>query len=265
MSKFVLSALAACGLAVSSALAVPTTIIDTTTGSATADGTIGGSEYVGSSAGVNSGFGGVIGNGQTIGIDSSDTGLLNFGFNLGNTWNNAIVIFIDSVSGGFADTSGFTDSDDGLRRAISGIDGGGQRSTLTFASGFEADYAIAMNTGFAGIWQLANGTFHTYLTNAVFANPLVSSPEIELELSVIGVAQGASFDYVVTYISETGFRSDEFHGVAATTVTTGNPGWTDVVLEDGDFNTFTTIPEPGTIVLGLLGFGLLLIRRFRRE
>src|SRR5438132_11001074 len=78
----------------------------------------------------NSGFGGPIGLGS---LTLTDNGTTVFGqVNKGpNGFNDVLVIYLDSISGGFADTSGFADSADGLRKAISGFDGGANRSLMT--------------------------------------------------------------------------------------------------------------------------------------
>src|SRR5881628_2875479 len=66
----------------------------------------------------NSGFGGPIGLGSLTLTDNGTTvsGTVNKG---PNGFNDVLVIYIDSVAGGFSDTSGFADANDGLRRAIS--------------------------------------------------------------------------------------------------------------------------------------------------
>src|SRR3989449_2884552 len=109
----------------------------------------------------NSGFGGPIGLGSLTLTDNGTTvsGTVNKG---PNGFNDVLVIYLDSVAGGFTDTSGFADSGpgDGLRKAISGFDGGGNRSLMTFAGGFSPDYAIALgpySDNFGGLWQLFNG------------------------------------------------------------------------------------------------------------
>src|SRR5438445_1690504 len=89
----------------------------------------------------NSGFGGPIGQGSLTLTDNGTTvsGTVNKG---PNGFNDVLVIYLDSVAGGFSDTSGFADSGpgDGLRKAISGFDGGTQRSVMTF-NGMLPDYA----------------------------------------------------------------------------------------------------------------------------
>src|SRR2546421_11070982 len=107
----------------------------------------------------NSGFGGPIGLGSLTFTDNGTTvsGTVNKG---PNGFNDVLVLYIDSVAGGFSDTSGFADGADGLRKAISGFDGGANRSVMTFAPGFTPDYAIALgpaSDNFGGLWQLANG------------------------------------------------------------------------------------------------------------
>src|SRR5258708_25044592 len=69
----------------------------------------------------NSGFGGPIGLGSLTLTDNGTTvsGTVNKG---PNGLNDVLVIYIDSLGGGFADTSGFADGADGFRKAISGFD-----------------------------------------------------------------------------------------------------------------------------------------------
>jgi len=106
----------------------------------------------------NSGFGGPIGLGSLTFTDNGTTisGTINKG---PNGLNDVLVLYIDSLFGGFSSTSGFADGADGLRRAISGFDGGPNRSLLAF-NGMTPDYAIALgpaSDNFGGLWQLANG------------------------------------------------------------------------------------------------------------
>src|SRR6476646_9045193 len=102
----------------------------------------------------NSGFGGPIGLGSLTLTDNGTTvsGTVNKG---PNGFNDVLVLYINSTPGGFADTSGFADGADGLRKAISGFDGAANRSLMTFAGGFSPDYAIALgpsSDNFGGLW-----------------------------------------------------------------------------------------------------------------
>ncbi|MBE2202317.1 MAG: hypothetical protein IAE79_27145 [Anaerolinea sp.] len=226
-------------LIVTPALATPAFIEDTTPATATNNGTINTNEYVDYTTGINSGFGNVIGSGSQLHIDSDATGALHIGLIKGpGDFNDAMVIYIDADYGftGFATTSGFTDADDPCRRAISGYDGS-NRSTLNFAPGFQANYAICLDTGFAGLWELTNGGAHPFV---VALNRTTVAPghyEMNLTLDDLGLAPGDSFRYVATYLNPSNaFRSDEFHGVSS--LGGGNPGHSMVNLADGDFNEF---------------------------
>lgn len=262
------SCLAAFALAGTSSAAV---ITDTTATGATNDGTVNVGEYVGSTEGINAGFGGVIGAGSFLSVDSDTSGGLQFALQPSGTGdlNDRAVIYIDSVAGGVAGTSVLTDTGDGLRRMVSGSSPNGS-SDLTFAPGFTADYAIGIESGFAGVFQIVAGGSHNFVTS-VNLNPTGDSTaaafEMNLLLSDIGLAVGDSFDYVATYANpfaggagDEFFRSDEFQGVAS--FGGGNPGSGAVVLGSGDFHTFNSIPEPASLALLGLG-GLMMVGRRR--
>ncbi|MBC8170779.1 MAG: hypothetical protein H7X77_03880 [Anaerolineae bacterium] len=228
--------------------AAPTVITDTTATSATNDGTINVDEYIGCTAGVSTGFGDVIGATGQLCIDSSETGALNLGLIVGaGDLNDSVVIYIDSVEGGFGSTTNFTDEGDGLRKAISGKDTGTdpiRSSVLTFATGFTADYAIAFSQDFGGLWQLAENGSHTFI-DSVSLTPTGTNTsaayELNLTLEDIGVSQGGTFTYVATYLAQSAYRSNEFQGAAGPfdgPENGDNYGWNPVTLAAGDFNTF---------------------------
>jgi hypothetical protein len=253
-------------------LGVPITITDTTAGTATNNGAIAGGEYVGSSVGINSGFGNVIGSNSAIHVDSSSLGALNFGVQSGGgNFNDAAVIYIDSITGGVADTTGLEDTNDPGRSAISG-DGDNEsadQSEITFGANFRPDYAISIDNGFAGLFQLTPGgdgslTFVASGNLNPTNNAAAQQREIDITLANIGLTPGGSFKYVVTYLNPgNSFRSDEFHGVAQATANSGNIGQAPITLADTDFNVFNSIPEPSSIGVLALGGAALLRRKGR--
>ena len=178
----------------------------------------------------NSGFGDVFGGSGNIQITDNGT-QISFTLNKGlGDLNNTMVIYIDSKSGGFSNTSTFTDTADGLRRGVSGFDGT-NRSTVNFPAGFEADYAIAFDQNFAGLWLLDNVNSFTYQTSANLtptATTTSATYTFDVDFSEIGITANDNFKFVVTYLNDTNaFRSDEAIGDG---ISSGNPGTTDVTF-----------------------------------
>ena len=240
--------LAAVALFAAPALATPAVIVDTTAGGAVKDGTVNAGEYVGETSGIGAGFGDVIGASATLGVDADEFGEVYFGLTRGpGGLFNDVVIYLDTGIGGFTTTATFDDRIDGLRTAISGFGFNDARATLNFAPGFDADYAIAFFSGFAGLWQLQETGEHTFIADAglVAASFDANDPffELSVQLSDLGLVPGNSFDYVVTYLNGgDAFRSNEFHGVASGPA--DNIGQAEYSLADGDFITFTTFEPP---------------------
>ncbi len=215
----------------------------------------------------NSGFGGPIGLGSLTLTDDGTTvsGTVNKG---PNGFNDVLVLYINSIGGGFSDTSGFADGADGLRKSISGFDGGANRSLLTMPSGFLPDYAIALgpsSDNFGGLWQLANGGANSLnFVASVNLNPTGNnnSPTYTFSFNVsqIGLTpnSGVTFGLLGTYTSNSGFRSDE--AIAGNDV--GAQGWNPFL--GTAFVPYTIVPEPSTFALFGFGFMALAIIRHRR-
>jgi hypothetical protein len=215
----------------------------------------------------NSGFGGPIGLGSLTLTDDGTTvsGTVNKG---PNGFNDVLVIYLDSLAGGFSDTSGFADGADGLRKAVSGFDGGGNRSLLTFTLGFSPDHAIALgpaSDNFGGMWQLANGGANSLnFITSVNLNPTGNnnSPTYTFSFNVsqIGLTpnSGQTFSLFGTYISNTGFRSDE--AIAGNDV--GSQGYNPFLQTA--FTSYTIVPEPSTVTLVGVGIAAFLVSRRRK-
>lgn len=257
------------------------TLIDTTLTGATNDGTVSAAEYIANYSGVNDGFGDVIGNTAVLGINSDSTGGLQFGLSRGpGAFNDVMVIYIDSITGGAADTNVIDPSADfslggtATARLTSAISGNGEfedSSELVFASGFTADYAIGVSSNFgiveAGLFSVnAAGTL-TYVKDAGLSappgDPSATDLEFDIDVSDLDLAGGDSFDFFATYLNNgNAFRSNEFVGVAFGGSNIGNGGAT-TTLGSGDFNTFVTTPEPASLALVGLG-GLAVLGRRRK-
>jgi hypothetical protein len=219
----------------------------------------------------NTGFGGPIGNGSLTLTDNGTTlsGTITKG---PSAFNDTLVIYIDSVAGGFADTSGFADSADGSRKSISGFDGGANRSVMTFASGFAPDYALALgpqNDSFGGLWSLANGGANSLgfissanLTPTGAGSSSSSTFTFSISLASIGLTPGAgqSFELFGTYTSDSGFRSTE----AIAGNDSGTQGWNNFTQTSFATYATTPVPEPTTMALGAGGLAFLYILRRRR-
>ena len=194
----------------------------------------------------NTSFGGAVGNGSLQVVNDS-LGAINFTYTRGSSnFDNPIVIYIDSLTGGATSTSGFTDTGDPLRKAISGLDG--NRSTLNFAAGFGADYAIALSNSFAGLWSLSNPASFPFQVSAGLLPSSATQTEASYTFGItaadIGLTanSGDSFSFFSTYLSESAFRLVETFGASYT----GSPaaGWN--TFDAAGVNTVTLVPEPAT-------------------
>jgi hypothetical protein len=214
------------------------------------------------------GFGGVVGNGSLTLSDSGGT--LTATFNpSGGFGGNDLVVYIDSVPGGFPDNTTFFDNADGGRQAVSGSNTGNPSQTVVqFPTGFLADYALEFeNNVFTGLFQLAAGG-NGSLGFVTGSTPTSGGPyTVSFPLSDIGVAPGGTFFFDGTYISTSAYRSNETIGASVTTPDSGgdapNAGFNgQTIFTAEDSFTTSTVPEP--TALGLLGLSSMALLRRRR-
>ncbi len=221
-------------------------------------------------------WGGTVGNGNIV-VDDTSVGVLTFTVNA-TVPGNALVIYIDSKTGGFNSTSGFQDGTDGLRRAISGYDatanGGGVGKSTTLMP-FSADYAIGVDAGWGGLWELANGGNNSLIYRATTLGDLdgtgplgggfgSGSNVLTLNVSDLGLTanSGQSFNFFAMMVSGSGFTSPELIGASSIS---GSSGWGNT-LTVGAGSTYTLIPEPSSSLLMGLGLaGLAVLRRVRKN
>lgn len=173
----------------------------------------------------NSNFGGTVG-GSSLNL-SDDGTTLTFAFTRGgSTLDNIVVIYIDSKTGGFSDTSTLQDAQDGGRRATSSYTGT-QGTLVTFPSGFEADYAVTFANNFAVGFELVAGgnNSHNVVGSAAISpsgNNAATTHNVTINWADLGISATDNFKFIVTYISDSGFMSDEVIGDSSVS---GNPGF----------------------------------------
>ncbi len=215
----------------------------------------------------NTSFGGAIGTGSLSLTDngSTVTGTVTKG---SGSFFDILVIFIDSKGGGFSTTSGFTDSSSKLTKAISGVDGSGNRAMADFATGFTADYAIALRPRSAAdpdqLFQLVNNGAHVPLAR-VNLDPVNTESSgtytFSFNLSDIGLIPGGgvSFKIESTYIGDSGSRSlESFESL------NGEPGWVSVSFDTFDTYVLAPVPETTSMALAIFG-GVALLHGISRH
>lgn len=181
----------------------------------------------------NIGFGGVIGPGS-ITIDDDGTTITLEVTRGPAEFFDALVIYIDSTPGGRSVIDGdVNDQNDPLRRAISSA--GSDASTLTFPANFEADYALAIDTNFGGLWAIPPfGTVNDGELQFVTSleSTLTSSSDtsftLEVDWNELGLTNIGSFKFIGIYLNaNNGFTSDEAFG---SDIIGGNVGSNDLIF-----------------------------------
>jgi type VI secretion system Hcp family effector len=176
------------------------------------------------------------------------------------TFSNALVLYIDSDAPGFVDTSGFGDIGTGISRAVSGFNGGANRSLLTFTNAtkpFMPSYAIALVPLNAAspsgtVFRLQNGgTGSMVQVDSANLAPTgtgnANTYTFSFGMSQIGLPtlSGQTFRFLGSYVTTTGSRSTEAIGSVS-----GTAGWNPFATLDVDSYT-TTAPAATPVAISI--------------
>lgn len=201
----------------------------------------------------NGGFGGPLGQGDIqISDDGTDITFI-FTRGSGGDFNDGLVIYVDSKSGGYPSTSSFTDQADYLRQAVSGYNDN-TSAVVNFPSNFSADYAIGVHVNtfdYAGTFELVGSGSHVAVGSANLVgspSPSDASFQFSVPKSDLGISGSIDFNFIATYLnpgnSSAPFRSDEAIGSG---VESGNPGQSSITIttsfnySSGDQNIHLTL------------------------
>ena len=190
----------------------------------------------------NSGFGGSVGEGLILSSDPNDIVEFNMSTN-GNEMNDILVFYIDTGAPGrnVIDLS-IDDSLDSHRVAISNSNISDFGSVIQFPTGFEASYAVAINTDFAGLWSIPatgtvgdNGLNFINSVNSTLTSNLQLSYQFSFDWADIGLTETDIFNFVGVYVSSSGYSSDEGYGSG---IVSGTQGADDLI-----FNGYLSFPQ----------------------
>lgn len=244
--------------------------VDATTDGAITDGAIAPGEYAASINGINQGFGDVLGQNSQLHIDSSADGQLFIGLEgqtlLSPTGTGGVVIYIDSVAGGAVSTAALTGTNDLQQRLASGQGVAGERSSLFFAPGFRADYAVVFGPTTAMMYRIAGvnliplngaqlgastdvngGDDVAYVLSGGTTGARIR--EFRAPLATMGMQPGDACLFVATLLDgNNAVRSNEFVGIEpGNWWDAQNPVQSNVVLKYGDFASFQTYLRKGDL------------------
>jgi len=224
----------------------------------TGDSVLTPSEYVAFNYGLGTGAGDVIGVNSRLLWDTDGAGNIVLGLESGaGSLNDFVVVYIDSVVGGFGATTNFTDESSPQAAAASGQGVGTTLSApLTFGANFQPDYAIVFTqnsiySSYAGLFQLKSGEPHFQvrtLSQNVTNQPSTRAYELSgLTGTDLGLAPGGTFKYVATLINPlTAFRYNEFVGVES--VPSSNIGANPFTMSADDYSSIQAF-DPAIVTI----------------
>ncbi len=202
------------------------------------------------------GVAGTVGLGNLTMSNNATTVQATFNKGMGSFSYN-MVIFIDCAPGGFTSTSGFSDKASPLETAISGV-GATKSSVANFASGFEADYAIALgvDTG-SSLYKLVQDSTGKHLQlvrSSLNFSPsgLPNNPTFYFQFDWVDLGLPSQktnyFAFETSYISNDGSRTlESFEGL------TGTQGYNTITFTNYDTYGVKPIPENTSAALAVFG------------
>src|SRR5258707_7155254 len=207
------------------------------------------------------GVAGAVGNGSLMMSNDVNTIQAKFTKGIGSFQLN-MVIFIDSVPGGFTSTSGFLSDGSALEASITGA-GATRSSTANFASGFQADYAIAFGIGpGSGLYKFVDditGKHLELVRSSLNLNPTVTPNEpfyyFQFDWTDIGLPSQKTnfFKFESSYINSSSYRTlESFEGL------TGTEGYSTINFTNYDTYGVRPVPENTNAALAMFG-GIALI------
>ncbi len=181
---------------------------------------------------ANTGFGGLIGT-SSLSITETGNTISCTLITTTTSFDDVLVMYIDSETGGFSNTAGFTDEADPLRAAISGqAFGSNNESAVNFDPDFSADYAIAFTPNGpieSGALYKLNTAGRHQLTAEIGLSPKNNTTSnaytFYFDKTSVGLTTAGNFKFVITYLSyNTATRSDEAYGNGIAPGNTQAPG-----------------------------------------
>ncbi|MCB0461718.1 MAG: hypothetical protein R2816_01900 [Flavobacteriaceae bacterium] len=171
-------------------------------------------------ANYNTGASGVIGNGHFLKTYSGDDITMHFSNGYEVEFNDVLVFYIaTSAPGRNTIDQTVDDSYDPYRIAITNSNAYGYGSTITFPEGFEASYAIAIDTNSGGLYSIPNsgnvgngGLNYITSVNSTLSTNTQRNFVINFTPSDIGIANEEEFYFVGLYVSHNGYTYDEGYG-----------------------------------------------------
>ena len=206
MKTFVAAALV--GLVASAAGAgLSVSHTDGTSSGASVDGVQGAGEYGAGSysySGGGTGFGGTVGNGRLY-MDADATNLY-IGFKPGADMNDLVTILLDTRAGGYTDAA-MSDTADGGRRASSNL---AANADDAFDPNFLPDFSVVMASWGTVSFELTSGSLNFIDFNGAFTGNSASQfREYAIPLATLGIGAGGNVDFIVGYIADSGYGSNE--------------------------------------------------------